>query len=92
VAGGGLFAFRAGNLAPVRAEAPCDAEFLWWHTRGTGALISCGPHESFALTLDVASGEREASPAKSRHRSALVPGRGVYVQSCEQLPCTAPPP
>jgi len=92
VAGGGLFAYRAANLAPVRAEAPCDAEYLWWHARGTGALLSCGPRESFALTLDVVSGEREASPARSRNRSGLVPDLGVYVQSCEQLPCTAPPP
>jgi hypothetical protein len=92
VAGGGLFAFRSANLALVRAEAPCDVEFLWWHPQGTGALLSCGPGGSFALNIDVASGEREASPAKPRLRSALVPGRGIYVQSCEQLPCTAPAP
>lgn len=91
VAGGGLFAFTVPELKTVRAEAPCDVEFLWW-TRGDGAVLSCGPASSFALALHVRSGARDAAPRRNRARSVLVPGLGVYVQPCEQLPCTAPAP
>jgi hypothetical protein len=90
VLSGGLVAFRTADLSRVRAEAPCQVEFLWWMPRGDDAVVSCGP--GFTLSLNVSSGEREAAARRERTRSALVPGRGLYAQSCEQLPCTAPPP
>lgn len=92
VAGRALFVYRAANLAPVRAESPCEVEYLWWLPEAFRALLSCGPSASWALELDVSTGEREAAPKKERVRSALVPLLRTYVQGCEQLPCAAPAP
>jgi hypothetical protein len=92
VAGGGLFAYQTADLSRIRAEAPCELGFVWWLPQGDSAVLGCGPHDEFALRMDVRSGEREAAPERRRVRSTLVPGRGTYVESCEQLPCTASPP
>ncbi len=92
VAGKGVFAYRAKDLLPLRAEGPCEAEYLWWSTEPAKAVVSCAPGASWALTLDVASGEREAAPARARIRSTLAPKARLYVQACEHLPCSAPAP
>jgi len=87
VTGGGFLVYRTNSLERVRAEAPCDLEYLWWSPRGTQAILDCGPRAAFALALDVTTGAREAAPKRARVRSTLVPGAGVYVGPCEQLPC-----
>lgn len=92
VTSGGLFVYDAQRLLPILAEAPCVVEFLWWRKQGHRALLSCGPEASWALELDVDTGEREAAPYFKRTRSELVPNRGLYVQECEHLPCTATSP
>lgn len=92
VTSGGLFVFDAMRLGNVLAEAPCEVEFLWWKKEGHRALVSCGPEASWALELDVNTGARETAPKLQRVQSQLVPTRGLYVQECEHLPCTASPP
>jgi hypothetical protein len=91
-AGTGLFVYRTKDLSLVRAEGPCDVEFLWWLPQPGQALVACGPSASWALILDVESGRHEAAPGGERVRSSLVPGLKNYVQACEHLPCTAPSP
>lgn len=91
VAGGGLFLFRAHDLARVRAEGPCGVEFLWWRGEADRAVVSCAPKGSWALELGT-NGALTPAPSRERTPSALVPLRGVYVQPCETLPCSAPEP
>lgn len=92
VMGGGLFVFDAQRLQKILAEAPCATEFLWWRKEGHRALVTCGPDASWALELDVNSGARETAPKLQRTESQLVAKRGIYVQECEHLPCTATSP
>jgi len=88
---GGVFVWDTATLSSVRAEAPCTVEAAWWLPGGHELLLECSP--DFALEWDVESGEKTAAPArKGRTRSVLVAGLGVYVASCEQLPCTSSPP
>ncbi len=88
--GGGLFAFDAQRLQKRVAEAPCEVNFLWWLRGSHRALLRCGADDELALELDVDSGNREAAPKMKRTVSEL--HDGLYVQSCEALPCTAPAP
>lgn len=91
VTAGAVHLLRSSDLAPVRQEASCAAQFLWWLPAPTRALVSCGEGEPMLL-LDAWSGaKRTGAPAK-QPRSSLVPLLGTYVQSCDQLPCSAPPP
>lgn len=92
VTSGGLFVYDAQRLQKILAEAPCEVEFLWWRKEGHLALVACGPDAEWALELDVNSGERETAPKLKRTQSQLVPQRGLYVQECEHLPCTATSP
>ena len=92
VTSGGLFVYDAQRLGQILGEAPCSVEFLWWRKDGHRVLLSCGPEASWALDLNVDSAEREAAPKFARTRSELVPSRGLYVQECEHLPCTASSP
>jgi hypothetical protein len=92
VTSGGLFVYDAQRLAQILAEAPCAVEFLWWRKEGHRALLSCAPDASWALELDVDSGAREAAPKLKRSPSVLEIGHSIYVQECEQLPCTASAP
>ncbi|MBL8951588.1 MAG: hypothetical protein JNK82_12475 [Myxococcaceae bacterium] len=88
---GGVFVWDTATLNSVRAEAPCTVEAVWWLPRGHRLLLQCAP--DFALEWDIESGEKTtAPPRKARTRSVLLPGLGVYVASCEQLPCTSSPP
>lgn len=92
VSGGALFVFEAQTLRLVRAESPCTVRGAWWSPSGHRALLDCQGTDGFALYLDVDTGEREAADARSRVQSTLVPRLGLWVQACEQLPCTAPAP
>ncbi len=91
VTGNAAHVLRASDLSPVRLEDSCPAQFLWWLPSATRALISCTEAGS-TLLIDVATGSKQAAPAVKQPRSWLVPLLGAYVQSCDQLPCSAPPP
>jgi hypothetical protein len=86
---GGLFVFESSTLFRIRAEAPCEVEFLWWLRDGHRALISCGPRDSWAISLEVDTGVQDVAPAVGRVRSVLAGAQGPWVQPCDVLPCTA---
>jgi len=86
---GGILIFESSTLLKLRAEAPCDVEYLWWLREGHRALISCGPRSSWALSLDVDTGVQDIAPARGRIRSVLAGAQGPWVQPCDVLPCTA---
>ncbi len=88
----GVWILRARDLTAVRAESPCDAEFMWWLPQPGSALVSCGPDASWALSYQVLTGARETVPQRERVRSILVSSAGLYARACEGLPCTAPAP
>jgi len=90
--GGGLVALDATTLEVVRAEAPCAVERLWWLKGGHRVLVGCGPGESWALVLDVDTGQSEAAPARARVEALLVGPEGPWVRPCDVLPCTAEEP
>ncbi|MFZ5472213.1 MAG: hypothetical protein ACOZIN_22505 [Myxococcota bacterium] len=92
VAGTGLFVYRAADLVALLAEGPCDVEYLWWRIEPTRAVVQCGPQGSWALELRVTTGEKDAATQRERTRSALAQKLGAYVQACDLLPCSAPPP
>lgn len=87
-----IHVFRSTNLVPVRAESPCQAEYLWWLPDRTRALVACGPNSAWALVIDVVTGERESATPLNWARSALIPRLGTYVQGCDLLPCSVGPP
>ncbi len=89
-AGGGFWVLDAQRLALLRAEAPCAVGYSWWQKAGHRVLVSCLP--DFALDIDADTGARDEAPRRERTPSVLVPRRGVYVQECEGLPCTAQSP
>lgn len=85
---GGLYVLTSDALRTIRAEAPCDVEFVWW-LRGHRALLSCGPKASWALWLDVDTGLQDTAAPRVRSRSVLAGPDGPWVQPCDVLPCTA---
>ncbi len=90
VAGGGFFVFRLPNLEPLRAEAPCPAEFLWWTADPERAVVAC--RGGLTLSLNAETGQTEALPEKRRARSVYVPGQKAFAEPCDRLFCTADPP
>lgn len=92
VVGGSMAAYEARTLTLLRAEAPCLIESLWWLDTPERVLLACGPGQAQALTLDLRTGQRGEAPRRPRTPARRLPGRSLYVQGCEGLPCTAPAP
>lgn len=92
LAGGGVLAYEARTLTPLRAEAPCPIETLWWLDFPERVLLSCQKGQGLALTLDLRTGERTEAPRRSRTPARRLSGLALYVQGCDGLPCTAPAP
>jgi hypothetical protein len=90
--GGGFFAFDAQTLKVLRAEAPCRVQRLWWKKAGHRVLVTCGPDETWALEVDVDTGQAETAGAHPRAPSVLAGPDGPWVQPCDMLPCTADEP
>lgn len=91
VTGNAVHFLRASDFSLVRLEDSCPAQFLWWLPSPTRALIACAEAGS-TLLIDVATGNKQAASPVKHPRSWLIPQLGAYVQSCDQLPCSAPPP
>lgn len=92
VAATGVFAFRATDAAEVRRESPCPVEYAWWLPNGTTARLACAPDRSWALDVDMRSGASEKAQLQHVGASTLLPLSGLYVESCDALPCTASAP
>lgn len=90
--GGGVVAYEARTLTPLRAEAPCQVEGLWWMDTPERVLLACSPGQEAALLLDLRTGERADAPCRARQPARRLPGLALYVQGCDGLPCTAPAP
>ena len=73
VVGGGVVAYEARTLTPLRAEAPCQVEALWWLDSPERVLLACGPGQGPALTLNLRTGERirGAAPLPDARTAAL---------------------
>jgi hypothetical protein len=91
VVAGGVYVLGA-DAALRRAEAPCAVDFAWWLPGGHRALLACRPPGSLYLSVDLDSGRAEAAPRRARVHSSLVGPAGPWVERCDVLPCTAPPP
>jgi hypothetical protein len=89
---GGVVAYEARTLAPLRAEAPCQVQELWWLETPEHVLLACGPGKQSALKVDLRTGQREEAPHRFRTPARRLSGRPLYVHGCDGLPCTAPPP
>ncbi|HEX8698463.1 MAG TPA: hypothetical protein VF815_06490 [Myxococcaceae bacterium] len=89
---GGVVAYEASTLAPLRAEAPCQVQELWWLDTQDRVLLACGPGDRPALRVDLRTGLREETPHRFRTPARRLSGRPLYVQGCDGLPCTAPAP
>jgi hypothetical protein len=89
----GVFIYETATLKRLYFGKPCDVTYAWW---GAGAdmkdtlLLACAP--SWALGLNGRTGQTEAVSLQSRVPSVLIPGLSRYVQSCNAVPCGAPPP
>jgi hypothetical protein len=89
---GGLVAYEARTLTPLRAEAPCQVMGLWWLDSPERVLLACGPGQEHALRVDLRTGLREEAPHRLRTPARRLSGRALYVHGCDGLPCTAPAP
>lgn len=92
VAGTGIFAFRSDTAELVRKESPCEVEYAWWLPNSSLARIACGPEKSWAIDMSLVSGASEKASLSNGGPSVLLPTTGIYVESCDRLPCTASPP
>lgn len=91
VLGGGVLAFHAGTLTPLRAGAPCAVRGLWWLDRES-VLLACGADDALTLSFNLLTGASDAVPRGARSPSQRLWERALYVQGCDNLPCTAPAP
>ncbi len=92
VIGGGVVAYEASTLTPLRAEAPCQVEGLWWLDAPERVLLACGPGQASALSFDLKTGQSTKVPHRVRAPARRLSGRPLYVQGCDGLPCTASAP
>lgn len=88
--GGDRFAVvDAASLEPTRVEPPCPVTRLWWLRSPTRLVVEC---PELAVELDAVSGEGSTADARRRVTATLLGAAGLYVQPCDQLPCSAEPP
>lgn len=88
---GAVRVYDARTLSPLRLEAPCDVDGFWWLRAGHQALVTCRP-DGLGLVLDVETGAQEAAAPAKRVASVLAGPTGPWVEPCDVLPCTSPPP
>ncbi len=84
--------FEASTLAPLQLHAPCAVEGAGWLADSGRLLLVCAAGAGGAFTVEPRTGERAPAPRPSHLPARLLLGRALYVQGCEGLPCTAPPP
>ena len=88
--GGGRFAVvDAVTLQSTPAEAPCPVEHVWWRAGVPLLVVEC---VDLALEINALNSESALAPPRRRIPSTLVGPTGVYVQSCDMLPCSVEAP
>ena len=88
--GGGRFAVvDARTLQSTPAEAPCPVKSVWWRAGSPLLVVEC-----VDLSLEINALNSESALVEPRRRipSTLVGPGGLYVQSCDVLPCTTEAP
>ncbi len=88
--GGGRFAVvDAVTLTSTPAEAPCPVQNVWWRAGVPLLLVEC-----VDLALEINALDSHSALAEPRRRvpSTLVGAPGLYIQSCDVLPCTVEAP
>lgn len=88
--GGGKFAvIDARTLESTPAEAPCPVSWVWWRPGSPLLLVEC---VDIAIEVNAIDSRSTLLEPRQRIRSVLSGPKGVYVQSCDVLPCSATPP
>lgn len=90
ISGGGRFAVvDAVTLKSTPAEVPCPVQHVWWRPGLPLLVVEC-----FDLSLEVNALNSQSALVEPRRRvpSTLAGPAGMYVQSCDVLPCTAEAP
>ncbi|MDP3158214.1 MAG: LpqB family beta-propeller domain-containing protein [Archangium sp.] len=88
--GGGRFAVvDAVTLESTPAEAPCPVKNVWWRAGVPLLLVEC-----IDLALEINALDSHSALAEPRRRipATLVGAPGLYIQSCDVLPCTVEAP
>ena len=75
----------------MRAGSPCAVRELWW-LEADAVLLACEAKDALALTFHLRTGMWDAAPRAPRASALRLLGRPLYVQGCDNLPCTAPAP
>lgn len=88
--GDGRFAVvRVDTLEQTPTRASCPVLRAWWRPGTARVVVEC---EDLALDLDALGSEGTLVDATRRVPSVLLGPAGLYVQACDQLPCSAEPP
>lgn len=88
--GGGKFAVvDALTLKSTPAEAPCPVQNVWWRAGAPLLVVDC---VDLALEINALNSESALAEPRRRIPSTLVGPGGLYVTSCDVLPCTVEPP
>lgn len=90
VVGGGVYVLSP-RAELLRAEAPCTIGYMWW-LDGHRARLACRPVGSLSLTIDLDTGRAETAEERARVPSSLMGPKEHWIQPCDVLPCSAPPP
>jgi hypothetical protein len=88
--GGGKFSvIDAKTLESTPAEAPCPVSWVWWRPGSPLLLVEC---VDIAIEINAIDSRSTLLEPRQRIHSMLTGPTGVYVQSCDVLPCSATPP
>lgn len=88
--GGGKFSvIDAKTLESTTAEAPCPVSWVWWRPGSPLLLVEC---VDIAIEINAMDSRSTLLEPRQRIHSQLTGPTGVYVQSCDVLPCSATPP
>lgn len=92
VTGHTLFAFTS-KLKPLLAEAPCRVNNLWWRSsKASELIVTCEGDSPLSLSINVETGHADAVASVPRVPSTLSGPAGVWVTTCDVLPCSAAAP
>lgn len=88
--GGGKFSVvNAKSLASTPAEAPCPVKWTWWRPGSPLLLVEC---TDLTFEINAIDSTSQLMEPRRRIHSTLVGADALYVQACDQLPCSATPP
>ena len=88
--GGGKFAvIDARTLQSTPAEAPCPVNYVWWRPEEVLLVAEC---VDISVEINALDSRSALLQPRQRSRSVLTGPAGVYVESCDVLPCSAEAP